>query len=82
MSNPQVTLKLQKSIVRTNCMDCLDRTNVVQSILAKRALMLQLQEMGIVREDQHIEHFYDFELLFRQGFFLSILLLSETFTHL
>lgn len=31
-------LTTQKSVVRTNCMDCLDRTNVVQSLLARRAL--------------------------------------------
>ncbi|KAJ3212994.1 hypothetical protein HDU82_000003 [Entophlyctis luteolus] len=36
--------RLQTSVVRTNCMDCLDRTNVVQSVLAHRVLPLQLQE--------------------------------------
>lgn len=28
----------QRGIVRTNCIDCLDRTNVVQSLIAKRQL--------------------------------------------
>lgn len=32
----------QKSMVRTNCMDCLDRTNVVQSILARLVLFQQM----------------------------------------
>lgn len=28
----------QDGVFRTNCIDCLDRTNVVQSMLARRAL--------------------------------------------
>lgn len=40
-------LHVQQSIVRTNCMDCLDRTNVVQSTLGHWILQKQL-EMGNV----------------------------------
>jgi hypothetical protein len=36
----------QSGILRTNCMDCLDRTNVVQSACGRRALELQLKEEG------------------------------------
>jgi hypothetical protein len=32
----------QTGIIRTNCMDNLDRTNVVQSLLARRSLVIQL----------------------------------------
>lgn len=35
------------SILRTNCMDCLDRTNVVMSNFARRALELQLTNLNI-----------------------------------
>ena len=35
---------LQQGIVRTNCMDCLDRTNVVQSAIAQRILSNQLAQ--------------------------------------
>lgn len=38
----------QRGVMRTNCMDCLDRTNVVQNILARRSLARQLQALGIV----------------------------------
>ena len=38
-------LKHQTGVFRTNCMDCLDRTNVVQSLLARRTLQEQLQVM-------------------------------------
>ena len=34
--------KLQNGVVRTNCMDCLDRTNVVQSIFGRYMLFQQL----------------------------------------
>lgn len=32
---------VQQGVFRTNCMDCLDRTNVVQSMLAKKSLQAQ-----------------------------------------
>jgi hypothetical protein len=38
------TLKEQSGVLRTNCMDCLDRTNVVQSACARTALETQLSE--------------------------------------
>ncbi|KAL8806302.1 MAG: hypothetical protein Q9182_001449 [Xanthomendoza sp. 2 TL-2023] len=37
----------QKGVVRTNCMDCLDRTNVVQSACASKALEKQLRLEGV-----------------------------------
>ena len=36
----------QSGVIRTNCMDCLDRTNVVQSACGQRALEKQLHEEG------------------------------------
>lgn len=36
---------LQNGIIRTNCMDCLDRTNVVQTILARYMLFQALLEV-------------------------------------
>jgi hypothetical protein len=37
----------QSGVLRTNCMDCLDRTNIVQSASGRRALELQLKDEGI-----------------------------------
>ncbi|CEJ92576.1 hypothetical protein VHEMI08220 [[Torrubiella] hemipterigena] len=37
----------QSGVFRTNCMDCLDRTNVCQSSFAKHMLEYQLKEDGI-----------------------------------
>jgi hypothetical protein len=40
---------LQKAVTRTNCIDCLDRTNVVQQLLAKYVLYQQLYLQNLVR---------------------------------
>ncbi|KAG8528836.1 uncharacterized protein KY384_006525 [Bacidia gigantensis] len=37
----------QQGIIRTNCMDCLDRSNVVQSAFGQRALEDALKEEGV-----------------------------------
>lgn len=37
--------KLQNGIIRTNCMDCLDRTNVVQSIFSRYILFQQISSL-------------------------------------
>ena len=37
----------QSGIIRTNCMDCLDRTNVVQAAFGAKALEAQLRDEGI-----------------------------------
>ncbi|KAL1412508.1 hypothetical protein Q8F55_000254 [Vanrija albida] len=38
----------QRGAFRTNCIDCLDRTNVVQSAIARRVLTHMMTQMGIV----------------------------------
>ena len=38
----------QTGIVRTNCVDCLDRTNTAQFVIAKVALGLQLHALGYI----------------------------------
>jgi hypothetical protein len=38
----------QTAVVRTNCMDCLDRTNVVQSMIARHMLVRQLVDLGVL----------------------------------
>ncbi|KAG0325403.1 hypothetical protein BGZ99_000650 [Dissophora globulifera] len=55
----------QTSVVRSNCMDCLDRTNVVQSVVSRWVLNRQLREIGILGADEQFEKFEQFEFLFR-----------------
>jgi len=40
----------QNGTIRTNCMDCLDRTNVVQSVIERQIAHKQLHKMGIEGE--------------------------------
>uniref|UniRef100_A0A8D9BUV5 Phosphatidylinositol-3-phosphatase SAC1 n=1 Tax=Cacopsylla melanoneura TaxID=428564 RepID=A0A8D9BUV5_9HEMI len=56
-------LSSQEGVFRTNCIDCLDRTNVVQSMLAKRSLGIILKKLGIW-EVGEIDN--TFEYLFKQ----------------
>ncbi|KAI9184197.1 hypothetical protein H9P43_003250 [Blastocladiella emersonii ATCC 22665] len=42
-----VPLLRQTGVLRTNCLDCLDRTNVVQTYVARCLLETQLKRMGI-----------------------------------
>ena len=41
-------LRLQNGVARTNCIDCLDRTNAAQFVIGKRALGYQLHALGII----------------------------------
>lgn len=41
----------QSGVVRTNCIDCLDRTNVAQFVLGLKALGTQLEMLGIAGND-------------------------------
>lgn len=43
-------LSAQDGVFRTNCIDCLDRTNVVQSMIAKRVLNDVLSRLQILRK--------------------------------
>ncbi|KOS19072.1 Phosphoinositide phosphatase SAC1 [Escovopsis weberi] len=57
---------LQTSVMRTNCMDCLDRTNVVQSLFARDALDRQLADAGLMPAGSSFRDLDpDFEVLFR-----------------
>jgi len=55
----------QKGVIRTNCMDCLDRTNVVQSAVGRHILNHQLLRLGIASfPDKGLSVYEDFENVF------------------
>lgn len=57
---------LQTSVVRTNCMDCLDRTNVVQSLLARWTLDRMFVDLGLMQKDRRFaDEDPAFEFMFR-----------------
>ncbi|CBQ67575.1 probable SAC1-recessive suppressor of secretory defect [Sporisorium reilianum SRZ2] len=55
----------QRSVVRTNCMDCLDRTNVVQGTLARWMLNEQLRAIGILGAGEQVEAQPEFMHVYR-----------------
>lgn len=57
--------KRQTAVVRTNCMDCLDRTNVVQSMLGRWTLTRMLVDLGVLRSGESAQDDKAFEHLFR-----------------
>lgn len=56
-------IRVQNGVARTNCIDCLDRTNAAQFVIGKRALGYQLHALGIL-EDTSIEYDTDAVNLF------------------
>jgi hypothetical protein len=56
---------LQTSVIRTNCMDCLDRTNVVQSMMARQALNRMFTDLGVLHPGETFSDDTSFEFLFR-----------------
>ena len=54
LQGPSGVTKWQTGAVRTNCMDCLDRTNAVQTYLGMEVLKLQLQEVGVASASETV----------------------------
>ncbi|TYI87702.1 hypothetical protein E1A91_D04G154500v1 [Gossypium mustelinum] len=58
-------LEEQRGIIRSNCIDCLDRTNVTQSYLAQQTLDIQLQRLGVFTSTEYISMFPEDYVKFR-----------------
>ena len=62
-----MSLNFQTGVFRVNCIDCLDRTNVVQSMLARVVLETQLVKLGVIASGQGIQMHPDFLSIYRNG---------------
>ncbi|KAM9681397.1 phosphatidylinositol-3-phosphatase SAC1 [Dama dama] len=62
-----LVLSTQEGVFRSNCMDCLDRTNVIQSLLARRSLQAQLQRLGVLHVGQKLEEQDEFEKIYKNA---------------
>ncbi|KAI9679257.1 MAG: phosphatidylinositol-3,5-bisphosphate 5-phosphatase [Caeruleum heppii] len=45
-----INVLMQNGVARTNCIDCLDRTNAAQFVIGKRALGHQLHALGVTSD--------------------------------
>lgn len=50
VNDSKMGVHLQRGVVRTNCIDSLDRTNLIQTLVGLRALERQLRALGIISE--------------------------------
>lgn len=48
--------KIQRGVIRTNCIDCLDRTNAAQFLICKEALSHQLQSLGFISHSTDLDY--------------------------
>ncbi|KAL0481087.1 phosphatidylinositide phosphatase [Acrasis kona] len=61
-----VTDKTQQGVLRVNCIDCLDRTNVCESVFGRMVLDEQLHHLHIFKDDhQHVKDEPLIEQLFK-----------------
>lgn len=65
MLNDEKVVAYQEGIFRTNCIDCLDRTNVVQSMIARRALTDILIKLNILKSGESVKDHPGLEMAFR-----------------
>ena len=70
----------QTAVVRTNCMDCLDRTNVVQSMLGRWTLTRMLIDLGMLRPGETAQDDASFENLFRNKWADNADVVSKTYS--
>ncbi|KAL8825644.1 MAG: hypothetical protein Q9170_007711 [Blastenia crenularia] len=70
----------QTAVVRTNCMDCLDRTNVVQTMLARWILTRQLTDIGVLRPGESADDDLTFQMLFRNIWADNADVVSKTYS--
>ncbi|KAL3651862.1 Fimbrin, actin-bundling protein [Castilleja foliolosa] len=54
-------VEAQVGVVRTNCIDCLDRTNVTQSMIARKMLEFQLRRLGVFDAEETISTHPNFD---------------------
>lgn len=73
--------QVQTGVVRTNCMDNLDRTNVGQSAIAKWMLTRQLRALGILHDTDTIDRYEDFMKDFRESMSVLIMILHTYSAH-
>ncbi|KYR03090.1 hypothetical protein DLAC_00582 [Tieghemostelium lacteum] len=71
---------VQTGHFRTNCVDCLDRTNVVQSLFARYILHIQLMRMGIISSTQKIDMNLAFETEFKNIWADNADVMSQQYT--
>eukprot|EP00048_Salpingoeca_helianthica_P017296 m.236546 g.236546 ORF g.236546 m.236546 type:complete len:599 (-) comp20649_c0_seq1:102-1898(-) len=61
----EAILQFQTGVFRVNCIDCLDRTNVVQSMIARKTLIAMLRRLSLLSPTENLERHPSLELALR-----------------
>ena len=56
LSNNTYLISLQNGVIRSNCIDCLDRTNVYQQIIGTAVVIIQLRFFGVDSKEPENEN--------------------------
>lgn len=67
MSKDGTPQNQQTGVFRTNCIDCLDRTNVVQTLFSKRILEQQLKRYNIIKYNETIDSYKQLSNIFKNS---------------
>lgn len=59
MSNNEV-LSEQTGVFRTNCIDCIDRTNMIQREIARKSLLSQLKSAHVIEDKQGLSEYLEY----------------------
>lgn len=71
----------QTGLIRTNCIDCLDRTNVVQSEVAKTVLCQQLRHLGLLISTEGLDaRFAQFDVFWKNSWADNADVMSRRYT--
>eukprot|EP00727_Mastigamoeba_balamuthi_P010489 m51a1_g6062 hypothetical protein (1206) ;mRNA; f:250052-256026 len=70
----------QQGVVRTNCVDCLDRTNVAQSLVSRLMLNAQLRRLGIIQATEDLGSILNLETFFNDTWADNADFLSSRYT--
>lgn len=57
----------QAGIIRVNCIDCLDRTNVVENVFGRHVITKQLKQLGLIEESDDISKEQQFEKVYKNA---------------
>ena len=70
---------LQTGVFRTNCVDCLDRSSVVQPLLARRVLEQQLKHYNVIKYNETIDSYKQLSTMFKNSKLQMCLWIMNTF---
>lgn len=73
-------IKSQTGVLRVNCIDCLDRTNVCESIFGRLVLNKELKDLELLKNDDKVDNKVSLERLFKSSTLIIIIFLLNFFS--